>query len=106
MNEGCNGGWGIFNGFFAERGHLVAETCAPYRARDKGDQCSNYKNCPAAARIKSSYYVNGYNFMPTAQMIQKEMLMNGPVVTEFNCDDNFSLYSSGIMIQPNREPNV
>ena len=25
--------------------------------------------------------------------------MHGPVVTEFKCDDNFSLYSSGIMIQ-------
>lgn len=35
-------------------------------------------------------------------MIQKEMLMNGPLVTEFKCDDNFGMYSSGIMIQPDR----
>lgn len=32
-------------------------------------------------------------------MIQKEMLRNGPVVTEFHCDDNFGIYSSGVMIQ-------
>jgi len=30
------------------------------------------------------------------------MLMNGPLVTEFKCDDNFGMYSSGIMIQPDR----
>ena len=36
MNEGCDGGWGIFNGFFAERASLVSEKCAPYKARTKG----------------------------------------------------------------------
>lgn len=30
------------------------------------------------------------------------MLMNGPLVTEFKCDDNFGMYSSGVMIQPDR----
>lgn len=40
MNEGCDGGWGIFHGFFAEQGHLVTEKCAPYKARTKGDTCS------------------------------------------------------------------
>lgn len=99
MNEGCDGGWGIFNGFFAENGHLVSEDCAPYHARTKGESCSNYKHCPAVAKINKSYYVGGYQWQPTVQMIQKEMLMHGPVVTEFRCDDNFQLYSSGIMIQ-------
>lgn len=69
LNEGCDGGWGIFHGFFAEQGHLVADDCAPYRARTKGDKCSDYRKCPAVAKIKSSYYVNGYNFSPTVQMI-------------------------------------
>jgi hypothetical protein len=30
-------------------------------------------------------------------MIQKEMLLNGPVVTEFKCDDMFGLYKEGIL---------
>mgnify|MGYP006118782327 CR=1 len=32
-------------------------------------------------------------------MIQKEMLLNGPVVTEFKCDDNFGYYKEGILVQ-------
>lgn len=36
------------------------------------------------------------------------MLMNGPVTTEFKCDDNFQVYKEGIMIQeapaPERPP--
>jgi cathepsin C len=27
MNEGCEGGWAMFNGFFNEKGHMVAEEC-------------------------------------------------------------------------------
>ena len=30
MTEGCEGGWGIMNGFFAENVPLYPETCAPY----------------------------------------------------------------------------
>lgn len=42
MNEGCDGGWAIFNGFLAENGHLVTEECAPYTARTKGHSCAQY----------------------------------------------------------------
>jgi hypothetical protein len=30
LTEGCNGGWGILNGFFAENVGLIKEECAPY----------------------------------------------------------------------------
>jgi len=30
MTEGCNGGWGIFSGFFLEHYYTVDEKCAPY----------------------------------------------------------------------------
>jgi len=69
MNEGCAGGWGIFNGFFAETGGLVSEECAPYKAKTKDETCSSHKDCPIVAKINKSYYVNGYNTSPTAQMI-------------------------------------
>jgi len=36
-------------------------------------------------------------------MIQKEMLLNGPVVTEFKCDDMFGLYKEGILQQPGKK---
>jgi hypothetical protein len=40
MNEGCEGGWAMFHGFFAENGHLVSEECAPYLYKTKGVKCS------------------------------------------------------------------
>jgi len=33
MNEGCEGGESIFNGFLAENGHVVEESCAPYEMK-------------------------------------------------------------------------
>ena len=89
MNEGCDGGWAIFHGFLAENGGLLTEQCAPYFARTKGHSCSAYKDCPVHAKITKSYYVNGYNFSPDEMQIRKEMLMNGPVTTEFKCLDDF-----------------
>ena len=103
LNEGCDGGWGIMNGLFLERANLVKESCAPYHAKTVGESCSNFKHCPAFAKIKDSYYVGGYNFLPSVQMIQKEMLMHGPLVTEFKCDEKFSLYHSGILMQTDSE---
>ena len=65
MNEGCDGGWGIMNGYFAENANLVSEKCAPYKARTKNDKCAHYSQCEPVARIKKSYYLNDYNFNPT-----------------------------------------
>jgi hypothetical protein len=67
LNEGCDGGWGVLNGFFAEHASLISEECAPYKARTKGMSCSQYKNCPEVAKINKSYYVGpeGYNSEPT-----------------------------------------
>lgn len=36
MNEGCEGGWAIFNGFFQENAHFVSEECGPYKGKTKG----------------------------------------------------------------------
>jgi len=42
LSEGCRGGWSIFNGFFAENGYLVEESCAPYTGRTKGRSCGDF----------------------------------------------------------------
>jgi len=67
MAEGCEGGLAIFDGYLAETGHLTTEECAPYKARTKNDHCSNYKSCPAYAKVKKTYYLNGYNFSPSVE---------------------------------------
>ena len=89
MNEGCDGGWAIFNGFLAENGHITTEDCAPYTARTKNHNCAQYEKCPKHAKVTKSEYLAGYNYNPSVELIQKEMLINGPLVTEFKCDDNF-----------------
>lgn len=104
MTEGCDGGWAIFDGFFAEQGGIPTEKCAPYQARTKGQKCSAFKNCKPHTKILNSYYLNGYNFDPTELQIRKEMLMNGPVTTEFLADEDFQIYKEGIMIQGERKP--
>lgn len=105
MTEGCSGGWSIFDGFFAEQGGIPTEKCAPYQAKTKGAKCADYRHCEPHTRVVSSKYVNGYNFDPTELQIRKEILMNGPVTTEFSAGgDDFQLYKSGIMVQTVRAP--
>jgi hypothetical protein len=49
------------------------------------------------AKVEKSYYLADYNYKPTVAMIQKEMLLNGPVVTEFKSEGSFGLYKEGIL---------
>ena len=104
MSEGCSGGLAIFDGYLAEYGHLTTEECAPYQANTKGDSFKNYKNCPAHARVSKSSYLRGYNFNPTVADIQKDILLNGAIATEFAAGDEFSYYSEGIMQQQSKKP--
>lgn len=105
LNEGCEGGWAAFHGTFVENGHMVKEECAPYAAMTKGAglQCPNYAHCEPYAKITESYYVNGYNFAPSVEQIQKEMLRNGPLTAEIKCGEDFGMYESGIFIQTVKE---
>jgi len=89
MNEGCNGGWALFHGIFAENANLISEKCAPYQATTAKWSCGDFKHCKPIAKVNKSYYVGGYNFKPTVEMIQKEIMMKGPIVTEFRTNDVF-----------------
>ena len=55
MNEGCSGGWGIFNGFFAENAGLVTQDCAPYHAHVNDNECASFKMCKSVARVSKTY---------------------------------------------------
>ena len=59
LNEGCEGGWSILNGYWAENAYLVDEDCAPYKSKTKGIACSKYQSCPPIAKVKSSYFLGG-----------------------------------------------
>lgn len=53
--------------------------------------------------MKNSYYVGGYNFKPTAEMIQKELLLNGPLVTEFRATDALAFYKDGVIFDKEKD---
>jgi hypothetical protein len=53
LSEGCDGGWAINHGFFAELGGLMPESCAAYTA-DTTQSCSAYGFCSPIARVTES----------------------------------------------------
>lgn len=57
LNEGCEGGWSIFNGYLAQNGHLVDEKCAPYKATTKKQQCGKFASCKPIAKVTRSYFI-------------------------------------------------
>jgi hypothetical protein len=97
MNEGCEGGWPLFNGYLAENGYLVTEDCAPYFGNKK-IPCSRYENCAPAAKVKSSYFLGGgFGQYQKAKQIQKELLRNGPVIANMLTPKYFKFYQTGTL---------
>lgn len=96
MNEGCEGGWPHFNVFLAENGHVVEESCAPYKSSTKDDQCKNYAQCKAIAKINESYLVGGGWGATSEKKMMKEILRNGPINGDFQAPSMFSVYKEGI----------
>jgi len=97
MNEGCDGGWPLFHGMFAENAALVTEDCAPYKAKTKGDSCTNYSECKGFAKIDNTYFVGkGYGDSSEKKMM-KEILRNGMINGELEAPHIFHTYKSGIL---------
>jgi len=96
MTEGCQGGWGIMNGFFAENVALFPETCAPYVG--KGKTCSalgkNFEKCTELAKVTKSY-----NVEPSEKGIQKEILKNGMVDIGWSFPESANMIKYGILKQ-------
>jgi len=97
MNEGCEGGWPHMNSYFMERGYMVTDECAPYKAMTKGQSCANYANCQPMAKILNTQFVGKGWGEVTESQILKEMLRNGPVSVEFQANKLFQTYHSGIL---------
>lgn len=109
LNEGCNGGWPHLNGFFAEKGYLVEEECAPYKHVTKGSDvaCRNYEHCKPAAKIQKTRKVGGFGLGEVSETdIMKEMLRNGPLSVEFEANGHekmWALYKEGIITKHGME---
>lgn len=90
LTEGCNGGWGILNGFFAENVGLIKEECAPYEGQPS--KCGSLSQCEEVARVSSTYFVE-----KSETGIQKEILKNGMVDISMAFPQAAAHYKSGIL---------
>jgi hypothetical protein len=97
MNEGCDGGWSFFNGYFTENSHMVSEKCAPYKAKTKGVKCGDYSQCPPVAKTHSSYFIGGAYGEATEKKMMKELMRNGVINSELNVPSAFSFYNGGVL---------
>jgi len=97
MNEGCDGGWPFFHGFFAENGHLVTEDCAPYLGKTKGDRCANYEKCEPHSKIGNTYFIGKGYGDSTEEKMMKEIMRNGAVNGEMQAPRIFSMYKEGVL---------
>jgi len=97
MNEGCKGGYSLFNGYFAESGYLVEEACAPYK--DGHAPCSAHAACAPHSKIARSYFLGrGYGDYGEKRMM-KELLRNGLINAEYERSSYSSTYHSGVISQ-------
>jgi hypothetical protein len=89
MNEGCHGGWGIFNGFFLETFYTVSAEDAPYKASTGYGECHKYAGFRKKAKAAKTYYIgNGYEDMSEDDMLW-ELRSYGPFLLDFNAGQAF-----------------
>ena len=103
MNEGCDGGWPLLNGFFAEDFSIPTETCSAYKAFTFGNKCSDHQDCPGVVKIEKSGYIGGVYGSSTELLMMKELRARGPIVSDLAVPLSFSYYTSGIFSDDHEE---
>lgn len=97
MNEGCHGGWGLFNGMFLEDHYTCARDYAPYTANTDFDSCHKYRNVQPLAKVDKTYYVGGHYGGMSENDMMWELRAHGPFLFDFNAGQAFQLYKHGIL---------
>lgn len=96
FTEGCDGGWPLLDGYFAETFPIPLESCVPYKASTVGASCSDYAKCKGRVRVSKSSYVGGYYGATSEMAMMKEIRARGPISSDINCPLGFSFYKEGI----------
>jgi len=97
-NDGCNGGYPDLTWFDLIKTGIVSDECKPYYAED--EQCT--ETCDDHSSMKKYYAKSAYSpyaafdFNKTVQLIQEEIMTNGPVEAAFYVFSDFMSYSSGV----------
>lgn len=99
MNEGCHGGWGLFNGMFLESYYTVDRDEAPYRGSVEFGGCHNFRHLQPKAKVAETYYVGGHYGGMSEHDMMWELRAKGPFLLDFNAGQAFQLYKSGVLTQ-------
>jgi len=92
-SQGCSGGFPYLISKYAEDFGVVEESCFPYNPTAS---CS--QKCPNGRkwRVSNYEYIGGYYGATTAELMQIEIMNNGPVSVSFEVLPDFRSYKGGV----------
>jgi cathepsin B len=95
---GCSGGYPDRAWDFMTDEGVVTEECFSFDSKDGHKiQCQFQNECVNGKDVEyKKYYSTQYNSFSSEQSIQKELITNGPVQTEFQVYSDFLNYGNGI----------
>jgi len=100
-SQGCEGGFPyLVAGKYGRDYGLLEEGCAPYKGSDSVP-CDPHPlpspTCnPQRWRTAEYYYIGGYYGQSTPQLMQEEIMANGPIAVSFEVYPEFHSYSGGV----------
>jgi cathepsin B len=95
---GCSGGYPDRAWDFMTDSGILTEDCFPFESKDGHKaQCPFTETCVAGEDVEyKKFYTFPYNLFSSETAIQKELMKNGPVQTEFQVYGDFLNYKEGV----------
>lgn len=99
-NSGCDGGWPLLAWqYIQEVGLLTVECYGPYTAKEGECKFNGTvtSQCPSGSGVLKAYHSkNAYAVGQNVEVIQTEIMTNGPVEATFTVYQDFFSYKSGV----------
>ncbi|KAL9643087.1 hypothetical protein ABK040_002804 [Willaertia magna] len=94
-SQGCEGGFAYLVSKYGEDFGIVEEQCDPYFAQDS--HCKAYDaTCPPRQYWTDYKYIGGYYGATTPELMQLEILQNGPIAVSLEVYSDLKNYHKGI----------
>ena len=93
-SQGCEGGFPYLVGKYADDFGVVEEECFSYVGKDMackemGPGCQRY-------RATDYHYIGGYDGACSEELMQQELVNDGPIVVGYDVSGDFFQYSEGV----------
>jgi cathepsin B len=94
-NMGCNGGWLNVAWNYMTRTGVVSDECMPYTSGD-GDSGKCPSSCTGSGEWKKYHAASSTHIARNEQVIQNELMTNGPMEVAFTVYQDFIHYTGGV----------